>query len=301
MVDLSGHRLGHYKLIRLIGRGGSADVYLARNMNLRSLCAIKILRTPLMDKGRHKFLEEARLAATLEHDHIVRILDFDVQNGIPFIVMSYATNGSLRKHYPRGAQLSFDIILSYLEQVADALDYLHAQNLIHLDVKPENLLVGRNCEVLLGDFGITEVAHRPSGSASRSGTLNYMSPEHLRGAPCAASDQYALAMCVYVWLTGQLPFKGTREEIRWQQLHKRPGSLRALAPDIPPAMEKVVLRALLKDPQRRYSCVGAFVDAFREAMPDALPPATALSVGQVGWLKLRRWIANCRKWLLSPQ
>ncbi len=156
MVNRSGQQLGHYKLVRLIGRGGSADVYLARNLNLSSCCAIKILRTPLMHKGRHTFLEEARVAASLEHDHIVRVLDFDVQNGMPFIVMSYAPNGSLRNYHPRGTRLSFSTILRYLEQIADALDYLHAKNFIHLDIKSENLLVGRNGEVLLGDFGITE-------------------------------------------------------------------------------------------------------------------------------------------------
>lgn len=299
MVNLSGQILRHYKLIRLIGRGGSADVYLARNLHLRSLCAIKILRTPLMHKGRRKFLEEARLAATLEHDHIVRVLDFDVQNGIPFIVMSYAPHGSLRNYHPRGTKLSFSTILTYLEQIADALDYLHAQNLIHLDIKSENLLVGRNNEVLLGDFGITEATRKPSGPASRPGTLYYMSPEHWRGAPCTASDQYALAVCVYEWLTGQFPFEGTRAEIRWQHLHDRPVSLRALASDIPLTMERVVLRALAKNPQQRYPSVGAFVAAFKEAMPDALPPATALSAAQVGWLKLRRWVADCRKWLLT--
>ncbi len=301
MVDRSGQQLGHYKLIRFIGRGGSADVYLARNMNLRSLCAIKILRTPLMHKGRRKFLEEARLAATLEHDHIVRVLDFDVQNGVPFIVMSYAPHGSLRNYYPRGTKLSFRTILTNLEQIAGALDYLHAQNLIHLDIKSENLLLGRNYEVLLGDFGITEATRKPSGPVSRPGTLYYMSPEHWRGTPCTASDQYALAVCVYEWLTGQFPFEGTRAEIRWQHLHDRPVSLRALAPDIPLAMERVVLRALAKNPQQRYPGIGAFVDAFREAMSPALPPATALSTAQVSWLKLRRWITNCRKWLLTRQ
>jgi eukaryotic-like serine/threonine-protein kinase len=299
MVDRSGQQLGHYKLIRLIGRGGSADVYLARNLNLRSWCAIKILRTPLIRKGRRKFLEEARVAASLEHDHIVRVLDFDVQNGVPFIVMSYAPNGSLRHYYPRGSRLNFSTILEYLEQIADALDYLHARNFIHLDIKSENLLVGRSGEVLLGDFGITEVTRKPSPTASRPGTLYYMSPEHLRGKPCTASDQYALAICVYEWLTGQFPFLGTPTEIRWQHLHDRPGSLRDLAPDIPLAMERVVLRALSKDPQRRYPGVGAFVDAFREAMPPDPPPATALAMVQVGWHKMRRWIANCRKSLLT--
>lgn len=295
MANRSGQKLGHYKLIRLIGRGGSADVYLARNLNLKSWCAIKILRTPLIRKGRRKFLEEAQIAAALEHDHIVRILDFDVQDGVPFIVMSYAPHGSLRRFHPRGTKLSFKKTLHYLEQIADALDYLHAQDLIHLDIKPENLLIGRNYEVLLGDFGITEAARKPSGVASRPGTHYYMSPEHARGKPCAASDQYALAICVYEWLTGQAPFMGTRTEIRWQHSHERAGSLCELASDIPPAMERVVLRALAKNPQQRYPSVGAFVAAFR----DAMPPATALSVAQLGLSKARRWMANCRKWFLT--
>jgi eukaryotic-like serine/threonine-protein kinase len=299
MVDRSGQQLGHYKLIRLIGRGGSADVYLARNLHLRSWCAIKILRTPLVRKGRRKFLEEARLAASLEHDHIVRVLDFDVQNGFPFIVMSYAPHGSLRNCYPRGTKFDFSTILNYLEQIADALDYLHANNFIHLDIKSENLLIGRNGEVLLGDFGITEAVRKPSPTASRPGTLYYMSPEHLRGNPCTASDQYSLAVCVYEWLTGQFPFEGTPTEIRWQHSHIRPSSLHALAPDIPPAMEKVVLRALSKDPQKRYPSVGAFVDAFREAMPPDPPPVTTMATVHVGWHKMRRWIANCRKRLLT--
>ena len=299
MINRSGQQLGHYKLVRLIGRGGSADVYLARNLNLRSWCAIKVLRTSLMHKGRRKFLEEARMAASLEHDHIVRVLDFDVQNGVPFIVMSYAPNGSLRNYYPRGTKLSFTIILRYLEQIAGALDYLHAKNFIHLDIKSENLLMGRNGEVLLGDFGITEATRKPSLTVSRPGTLLYMSPEHLCGKPCMASDQYALAICVYEWLTGQFPFDGTPTEIRWQHLHDHPASLRALAPDIPLAMERVVLRALSKDPQRRYPGVKAFVDAFREAMPPAPPDVTATSTLQVGWSKMRRRIANGRKWLLT--
>ena len=267
MVNRSGQQLGHYKLVRLIGRGGSADVNLAQNLNLRSRHAIKIWGAQLTHKGRRTFLEEAQLAASLEHDHIVRVLDFDVQNGVPFIVMSYAPNGSLRNYHPHGTKLSFNTILSYLEQIADALDYLHAQDFIHLNIRPENLLVGRNGEVLLGNFGITEVTGKPSPPPSKPSVLYYMSPEHLRGKPCIASDQYSLAICDYEWLTGQYPFEGTPTEIRWQHLHNRPASLCALVPDIPLAMERVVLRALSKDPQRRYPSVGAFVDAFRQAMP----------------------------------
>src|ERR1700737_2550827 len=131
--------IGHFELIRFIGRGGSANVYLARHIHLRTLHAIKFLKTPLARKGQRKFLEEARLVAALENEHIVRIQDYGVHKGIPYIVMSYAPYGSLRDRYARGTQLSFDMILNYLEPIAEALDYLHGQNLIHLDVKPENL------------------------------------------------------------------------------------------------------------------------------------------------------------------
>src|SRR5713226_4285171 len=232
MLNRPRQLLGHYELIRLTGRGGFANVWLARHIHLRTLHAVKILKTPLVRNERRRFLEEARLLAALENEHIVRIQDYGVQNGIPYLVMSYAPNGSLRDRYPRGTQLSFDTTAHYLVQIADALDYLHAQNLIHLDVKPDNLFLGRNDEVLLGDFGITEAAHRASGS--RSGTVSNMSPEHLRANPCAASDQYAVAVCAHEWLTGQLPFRGTRAEVKWKHLHERPGSLHALALDIPP-------------------------------------------------------------------
>ena len=290
-------RLGHYELIRFIGRGGSANVHLARHVHLRTLHAIKFLKTPLARKGQRKFLEEARLLASLDNEHIVRIQDYGVYKGIPYIVMSYATHGSLRDHYGTGKLLPFETILHYLEQIAEALDYLHERNLIHLDIKLENILLRHNHEVLLSDFGITEATNRAAGS--RPGTITHMSPEHLRNNPGAASDQYALAVCVYELLTGQLPFQGTTAQIKRQHLQERPTSLRALADDIPPAMEKVVLRALSKDPQRRYASVGAFVDAFREAMPPAPPTVTAASALQVGWSKMRRWLANCRKWLLT--
>src|SRR5713101_6543887 len=289
MVNLANRPkqlLGHYELIRFIGRGGFADVWLAWHIHLGTSHAVKILRTPLVRNERRRFLEEARLLAALENEHIVRIQDYGVQNGIPYLVMSYAPNGSLRDRYPRGTQLSFNTTAHYLAQIAEALDYLHAQHLIHLDVKPENLLMGRNFEVLLGDFGITEAVHRASGS--RSGTVSHMSPEHLRADPCAASDQYALAVCAHEWLTGQLPFKGTSAEMKWKHLHERPGSLRALAPDIPPAMDKVVRRALSKNPQQRYPSVGAFVAAFKEAMPPVQLPAETLSTRDY-LLKIETW------------
>lgn len=153
-------------------------------------------------------------------------------------------------------------------------------------MKPENLLLGRNFEILLSDFGIAKSLHKTSGSAP--GTLHYMSPEHLRGFPGPASDQYALAICTYKWLTGYVPFDGTPAQIKRQQLHDRPNSLRDLAPDIPPAMEKVVLRALSKDPAQRYPSVGAFVAAFKNSMPPVQLPTETQPIRDY-LLKIQTW------------
>src|SRR5207248_5942427 len=142
----------------------------------------------------------------LAHPSIVRVFDFDVQDGVPFLVMEYAPNGSLRQRYPRGSVVPLAQIIASVKQVADALQYAHEQKFIHRDVKPENMLLGRREEVLLSDFGLAALAHS-SASFSASGkgtvgTLAYMAPEQIEGHPRAASDQYSLGVVVYGWLCG---------------------------------------------------------------------------------------------------
>ena len=138
--------------------------------------------------------------------------DFDVQEGIPFLVIDYAPDGSLRQRYPKGGLAPLPIIISSVKQVADALHYAHEQKFIHRDVKPENMLLGRRQEVLLSDFGIATIAHSTSslnvGAEGTSGTLAYMAPEQIEGHPRPASDQYALGVVVYEWLCGERPLRG---------------------------------------------------------------------------------------------
>src|SRR6202007_2863759 len=138
----------------------------------------------------------------LVHPHIIRVLDFDVKDGIPFLVMDYAPNGSLRRIHPKGIPLPLPTVISYVKQLADALQYAHDQKLIHRDVKPENMLIGRNDEILLSDFGLAMVTYNSSQESPRdsSGTIAYMAPKQARGNPRPASDQYALAVSVYEWL-----------------------------------------------------------------------------------------------------
>src|SRR5947209_9258210 len=154
MADRTGQQLGNYTLTRLLGRGGFAEVYLGEHRRLKTLAAIKVLHTQLADSDVDGFLKEAQFIANLEHPNIVRILDFDVLESTPFLVMSYAPNGTLRQMHPKDSVLPLATSVSYVKQVADALQYAHDEKLIHRDIKPENMLVGRSSEVCLSDLVI---------------------------------------------------------------------------------------------------------------------------------------------------
>src|SRR5947209_8106509 len=127
MVDLRGRQLGNYRLLDLLGQGGFADVYLAEHIHLRTQAAIKVLQTRLGNNDLQHFSQEARTIANLEHPNIVRILDFGVEHNIPFLVMTYASDGSLRQRYPKGTQVPLQQVVSYVKQIASALHYAHTQ------------------------------------------------------------------------------------------------------------------------------------------------------------------------------
>jgi Tol biopolymer transport system component len=278
MTGTTGQRLGNYRLVRLLGRGGFAEVYLGEHVRLGTQSAIKLLTTHLSDSEAEKFLAESRTIARLEHPHIIRILDFDVEQDIPFLVMSYAPNGTLRQHYPKGTRLPLGVILPYLKQAAAALQYAHDEKLVHRDIKPENMLLGRHNELLLSDFGIAVVAHSSRSQSTQEimGTLSYMAPEQILGRPRPSSDQYALGVIVYEWLCGNHPFHGTAPEIATQHLHAEPPPLREQLPGIPPSLEAVVLKALEKDPHRRFASVQEFAAALEQACQDVLSATTLL-------------------------
>src|SRR5215470_9733747 len=150
-----GQQLGNYRLLRLLGRGGFAEVYLAEHVYLKRRAALKVLHTALEDDDVDQFLSEAQMLARLDHPNIVRVFDFAVEQGTPFLAMDYAPRGTLRKLHPRGSCLPLITTVAYVKQVATALDYAHSQRVIHRDVKPENILLGTGQQVLLSDFGIS--------------------------------------------------------------------------------------------------------------------------------------------------
>src|SRR5712691_2379751 len=150
-----GRQLGNYRLTKLLGEGGFAEVYLGEQVHLGTQAAVKVLTTQLTSNEIERFQEEARISMQLHHPHIVQTLEFGTDYTLPFIVMRYASNGSLRQRHPAGTRLPLFTVIDYVKQIAAALHYLHNHKLVYRDVKPENMLIGDDNAIWLSDFGIT--------------------------------------------------------------------------------------------------------------------------------------------------
>lgn len=272
MADLVGQQLGNYRLLRQLGSGAFASVYLGEHLYLERPAAVKILYVQMEPKTREGFLSEARIIARLDHPHIVRVLDFGIEKQIPYLVMEYIPNGTLRTRHPRGTRLSCEQIVSYVKQIASALDYAHEHHVIHCDVKPENMLLNAKGDIVLSDFGIAVVQRTVdtlSGDTlsgqNIAGTPLYMAPEQIMHHPCPASDQYAVAVMVYEWLCGNPPFPGPGLAVFGQHLYQEPPGLCARVPGLPPAVEDTVCGALAKEASHRFNSVQDFAWVLEEA------------------------------------
>src|SRR6266571_3805490 len=273
-----GQQVGEYRLLHQIGKGSFGAVYLAKYLHGNSHAAVKLLRLQLTSREDLKdFLNEARTMMRLRHPHIVPLLDFGLtRDDTPYLVMEYAAGGTLRQHYPKGTKLPLETIDTYVTQLASALQYAHDHHVIHRDVKPENVLLRTNGTILLSDFGIAKVLEHNSFVSlhTQVGTPAYMAPEQSQGKPCPASDQYALAVIVYEWLAGRLPFQGAPLEVMLQHRVDTPPSLQALRPELPLQVEQVVLQALAKVPEKRFSTVKQFSEVLHAAL--RVPSSTDL-------------------------
>jgi serine/threonine protein kinase len=270
MFNCVGLKLGNYRLVRLVGHGGFADVYLGEHVYLKTEAAIKVLHTRLPDKVLQKFLAEACNHARLNHPNIVHVLDFGIEDTIPFLAMHYAPYGTLRQRHPTGTVLGASTIVSHVKQITSALQYAHNRNIIHRDIKPENMLLSDEDTIMLSDFGLS-IALRTlhtrnipslfSQGTLTAGTTTYMAPEQFSGTPYYASDQYGLATLVYEWFCGTPPFVGSDLQTAVKHMYREPPLMREIVPALDPAIESVVMRGLAKNPQQRFASVQDFSDA----------------------------------------
>lgn len=278
--DLTGRRLGRYRIDGVIGRGGMSVLYRATDMRLGRQVALKVIGDQLAadPEFRERFVDEARNTSAIDHAHVVPLYDFDEVDGRLYIAMRYVEGSdlaSLIKDGPLGAQRT----LTLLAQVAEALDALHGRGLVHLDVKPANVLVTHkesigSEHVYLADFGLTR--RGATGHRTRSGDFlgspTYAAPEHLRGQPVdARTDQYSLCCVLFACLTGRPPFQGTVPEVIRGHLG---AELPAVTPFVllPPAIDEVVRRGMSKDPARRYGSCRELLSAAGAALAGPMPP-----------------------------
>src|SRR5450755_565187 len=269
MPEREGQRIGNYQLHRLLGKGSFADVYLGEHLYLRSAAAIKILHGLRNEKDEQLFLSEAQTIAQLAHPNIVRVREFAIERSTPFLAMDYAPGGTLRHRYPAGTCLSLEKTVTYVKQIAAALQYAHNRGIIHRDVKPENVLQGPE-HAMLSDFGISVQTPKPNTLTSQvwAGTFSYMAPEQFLGKAVFASDQYALAILAYEWLCGVRPFEGSSTGLAYQHGNVPPPRLRDKDPSLPEAVEVVILKALSKQAEERYVSIINFARALERACRD---------------------------------
>jgi len=272
--NLSGQTLGQYELNEMLGRGGMGAVYRAYQRTLDRHVAVKVMSLAISQEPGYaeRFNREAKMAASLEHPHIVPVYDYGISGDISYVVMRLLTGKSLEQRMRDGA-LSLAEIAVILKQVASALDYAHSQNLIHRDIKPSNVMFDSRGAAYIVDFGIAKLLQSGQSLTGRSmmlGTPSYMSPEQWQDeAITSASDQYALAVMTYQLITGELPFEATTPyALMNKHLNLAPKPPQVIRPEIPVSVSLVVQRALSKSPTDRFASVGAFAAAFEMATLD---------------------------------
>ena len=262
--------VGGYRIVEAIGKGGTSVVYRAEHIRLGRAAALKLLAPSLGQADyRERFLRESKLAASLDHPNIVPVYDAGEEGDLLYIAMACVDGSDLKAVLVDEGRLPLRRALRIVAQIASALDAAHARGLVHRDVKPANILVGRDDRVFLSDFGV--VKELTSGGTTRTGsfvgTIEYCAPEQIEGRDVdARADVYALACVFYECVVGTSPFHRSSDvAILNAHLHATPPKLTRSAPDLPPALETVLSKALSKSPVDRYASCGEFVTAVRAA------------------------------------
>ncbi len=266
----TGQKLGKYELLETVGQGAFGTVYKARDAELDRVVAVKVPRAGQLADAQDldRFLREARSVAQLRHASIVTVHDVGQVEGVPYLVSDFVAGVTLADLLS-ARRPGFRETAELLAAVSDALHYAHQRGVVHRDVKPSNVMIGEGGAAFLMDFGL---AKREAGEISMTldgqvlGTPAYMAPEQARGESHAVgprADVYSLGVVLYQLLTGELPFRGTQRMLLHQVVHDEPRPPRRLNDRIPRDLETICLKAMAKEPGRRYATAQAFAEDLR--------------------------------------
>lgn len=255
-----GYLLGdRYRIIDTLGEGGMANVYLAEDIILQRKVAVKILRLDLQKEPQTlaRFQREALATSELSHPNIVMVLDVGTDHGLPYMVMEYVDGPDLKEYIRVNSPLNLGNIIKIMDQILSAMSLAHKHNVIHRDLKPQNILMDKHGNIKIADFGIAVALNQNSVTQTNSaiGSVHYMSPEQTRGGLVTKqSDIYSLGIILYELITGNVPFNGdSAVSIALKHAQEPIPSIRKQDPNIPQPLENVVLKATAKDPRDRYN------------------------------------------------
>jgi hypothetical protein len=290
MHELVGKTLGKYNILERVGRGGTATVFKALDLNTGETVAVKVLmpQLTLEEDFKERFKREAQVLHGLRHPNIVPVLDYGQSNGLVYLVMPFMKVGSLRERIKSG-EFRVGEGARIMHQIAKALQFAHETGVIHRDVKPSNILIDEDGNAWLSDFGFAYVSDSSMDLTGSGviGTPSYISPELVNGESITAlSDQYSLAVVLYQMSTGLLPFDAeTPLAVAIKHVMEPLPRPRVVNPNLPDAVEAVLIKALSKDPTHRFNSIAEFDDAFQAALYEAVDSSTGLlkpgAVGQV--------------------
>jgi len=278
-TSLSGQNLGKYRVLEPLGSGGMARVYRGYHPQLDRFVAIKVLRSDLVEDEMFltRFRHEAQAVAALRHPNIIQVHDFDVEDGIYFMVMELLDGDTLHTrlndYRARDEQMPWGEMVRILLDVLDGLSYAHQEGMIHRDIKPANILLTRSGQAVLADFGIAQIVGgtRHTVSGALLGTLNYMAPEQgLKGVSDVRSDLYSLGVVLYEMLTRRPPFDAdTPLAILLKHVNDPLSLPTELNPDVPAPLERIVLKAMAKERDGRFQSGTEMAEALKTAAAEA--------------------------------
>lgn len=274
--ELDGQTLGSYEIIRQVGQGGMATVYLANQTSIGRTVAIKVMPMYFMHDPSflQRFEREAQVIAKLQHPRILPVYDYGQVEGRPYIVMAYLPGGTLTDRIAEGP-LSIAEIVRYTEQMAEGLDYAHREGIIHRDFKPSNVLLDKAGNVHLADFGIAKISEATVALTGSGvvGTPAYMAPEMAsEGTVTPAVDIYAMGVTLYQMFTGDFPYRGeTPLKVMMAHATEPVPDVRVARPDLPTAITDVIQRAMAKDPMDRFPTAAELAAALRAAARESAP------------------------------